>query len=198
MTRSRSSIWRVLMPMANAVTARRRRVGSSRKSAGCRGRDGDRRPEALRERRGLQPLLDLSGVVVDGLPAAPGLLGLAGDGPVTPGEDGGGVADEVRSDSVLMGEALRDAGDRGCEPVDHGAASPSRSTVNPAEPISAHFATEPPTTPESLGLEAGLGGLLLLQQADRQPSQQAQVLAAVARVVAALVFAEHHIQHPVQ
>ena len=38
--------------------------------------------------------LDLAGMLVDGLSAASGLLGLPGDGPVTPGEDGGGVADE--------------------------------------------------------------------------------------------------------
>src|SRR3954466_526010 len=60
---------------------------------GLRGRDGD----LCREYRGfgrLQPPLDLSGMVVDGLPAAPGLAGLASDGAVTAGEDGGGVADE--------------------------------------------------------------------------------------------------------
>jgi len=42
-----------------------------------------------------------------------------------------------------MGEALPGAGDRGCEPVDHGAASPSRQTVNPVGPLSIHSATEP-------------------------------------------------------
>ena len=42
----------------------------------------------------LEPLLDLSGVVVNGLAAATGLLGSAGDGAVTAGEDSGGVADE--------------------------------------------------------------------------------------------------------
>ena len=78
------------MPMAKAVTARRRRVGSSRTAAGAgtgdlgRGRGGGRR---------FQPPLDLAGVLVDGLSAAPGLLGLAGDGPVASREDGGGVAD---------------------------------------------------------------------------------------------------------
>ena len=41
----------------------------------------------------MQPLLDLASVVVDGLSAASRLLGLAGDRPVTSGEDGGGVAD---------------------------------------------------------------------------------------------------------
>ena len=50
---------------------------------------------------------------------------------------------QVRSDSVVKGEVLRGAGDRGSEPVDHGAASPSRQTVNPAELVSDHFATEP-------------------------------------------------------
>ena len=55
-----------------------------------------------------------------------------------------------------------------------------------------------PTTAESLGLEAGVARLLLLQQPDRQPPQQSQVLTAVACVVAALILAEHHIQHPVQ
>src|SRR5438105_251522 len=45
-----------------------------------------------------------------------------------------------------MGEALRETGDRGSEPVDHGVASPStQQTVNPNRPISRHFATEPPT-----------------------------------------------------
>ena len=59
---------------------------------GDRSRDGgfDRRPCGSRR---LQPLLDLAGVVVDGLSAAPGLLGLAGDRPVASGEDSGGVAD---------------------------------------------------------------------------------------------------------
>jgi hypothetical protein len=41
----------------------------------------------------LQPLLDLAGVLIDGLPAATGLLGPVRDGPVASREDGGGVAD---------------------------------------------------------------------------------------------------------
>ena len=72
----------------------------------------------------------------------------------------------VRSDSVLMGEALRVAGDRGSEPVDHGVASPPRQpTVNPTRPFSDHFATEPKRhpLPALLGLAvvamlAGLSG----------------------------------------
>src|SRR4051794_38925667 len=55
-----------------------------------------------------------------------------------------------------------------------------------------------PTTAKPLGLEAGIGGLLLLQQADRELSHQRQVLATVTRMVPALVLAEHHIEHPVQ
>ena len=42
---------------------------------------------------GGEPLLDLAGVLVDGLAAAPGLFGLPGDGAVLTGEDGGGVED---------------------------------------------------------------------------------------------------------
>ena len=58
-----------------------------------RGRGGD--PGRRRWGVGrLQPLLELSGMVVDGLPAAAGLPGLASDSPVTAGEDGGGVADQ--------------------------------------------------------------------------------------------------------
>jgi hypothetical protein len=44
--------------------------------------------------RGLQALLDLSGVVVDGLSAATRLLGPTGDGAVDAGEDGSSVADD--------------------------------------------------------------------------------------------------------
>jgi restriction system protein len=47
-----------------------------------------------------------------------------------------------------MGEALRGAGDRGCEPVDHGAASPSTQPVNSAEPVSVQSATEPSEFPD--------------------------------------------------
>lgn len=63
-----------------------------------------------------------------------------------------------------------------------------------------HFAQEAiiPTTAESLGLETVVGCLLLLQQADRQLPEQSQVLAAVARMVTAVVLTEHDIQHPVQ
>jgi hypothetical protein len=38
-------------------------------------------------------LLELAGVLVDGLTAAPGLLGSLGDGAMPTGEDGGGVED---------------------------------------------------------------------------------------------------------
>ena len=48
----------------------------------------DRRPARSRE-----PLFELVGVLVDGLAAAPGLLGLPGDGAMLTGEDGGGVED---------------------------------------------------------------------------------------------------------
>ena len=41
----------------------------------------------------VEPSLDLAGVLVDGLAAAPGLFGLSGDGAVLTGEDGGGVED---------------------------------------------------------------------------------------------------------
>lgn len=40
-----------------------------------------------------EPLFELAGVLVDGLAAAAGLLGLAGDGAVPTREDGGGVED---------------------------------------------------------------------------------------------------------
>ena len=59
---------------------------------GDRGRDGDFR----RGRNGgprFPPALDLAGMLVDGLSAASGVLGLAGDGAVATDEDGGGVAD---------------------------------------------------------------------------------------------------------
>ena len=52
---------------------------------------GDRRRGRIGR---LEPMLDLAGVVVDGLATASGLLGLASDGTVTAGEDGGGVADD--------------------------------------------------------------------------------------------------------
>lgn len=44
---------------------------------------------------GLQPSLELAGVVIERLPAAVDLLGAAGDRPVRSGEDSGGVADEM-------------------------------------------------------------------------------------------------------
>lgn len=43
--------------------------------------------------RGGAVLLELASVLVDDLPAAPGLLSLAGDGAVAAGEDGGGFED---------------------------------------------------------------------------------------------------------
>src|SRR5512135_884575 len=55
-----------------------------------------------------------------------------------------------------------------------------------------------PTTPQPLGLEARVGCLLLLQQADGQLPQQGQVLTTVACMVPAVVLAKHDIQHPVQ
>jgi hypothetical protein len=67
--------------------------------AGRRLRRGDRLgPRSLlgREigrRLGGEPLFDLVGVLIDGLAAAAGLLGLAGDGAVPTGEDGRGVED---------------------------------------------------------------------------------------------------------
>jgi hypothetical protein len=42
---------------------------------------------------GGEAVLEFVGVLVDGLAAAPGLLGLAGDGAMPTGEDGGGVED---------------------------------------------------------------------------------------------------------
>jgi hypothetical protein len=88
----------------------------------CRGRGGDcgRRRGGV---RGLPPPLDQAGVVVDGLSAASGLPGAAGDRAIGPGEDGGGIEDD------LMGEA-----------------SPSTQTVNPPKPISSPSATEPERT----------------------------------------------------
>src|SRR4051794_24782624 len=53
-----------------------------------------------------------------------------------------------------------------------------------------------PATTQPLGLEARLRGLLLFQQPDGQLPQQRQVLATVAGMMPALVFAEHHIQNP--
>ena len=44
-------------------------------------------------RLGGEPLFEFLGVLVDGLAAASGLLGLPGDGAVLTGEDGGGVED---------------------------------------------------------------------------------------------------------
>ncbi|MBV8576278.1 MAG: IS630 family transposase, partial [Acetobacteraceae bacterium] len=55
-----------------------------------------------------------------------------------------------------------------------------------------------PTTSQPLGLEARVGCLLLLQQADGQFPQQRQVLATVARMVPAVILTKYDIQHPVQ
>jgi hypothetical protein len=63
---------------------------------------GDRRAQPLvldsesvdRLGEGLgEPLLDLLGMLIDGLAAAAGLLGRPGDGAMAAGEDGGGVED---------------------------------------------------------------------------------------------------------
>ena len=44
--------------------------------------------------RRLEALFELASVLIDRLAAAPGLLGLASDGPVSAREDGGRVADD--------------------------------------------------------------------------------------------------------
>jgi hypothetical protein len=67
--------------------------------AGRRLRRGDRPgPRSIRGREigrwlGGEAVFDLVGVPVDSLTAAPGLLGLPGDGAVLTGEDGGGGED---------------------------------------------------------------------------------------------------------
>src|SRR4051812_15418436 len=97
--------------MAKAVTPRRPRGGSAgtggrggagpgqprpgglvEDGGGGRGGDGDFGGGGGGGRR-FRPPFDLAGMLVDGLSAASGLLGLAGDGAVATGEDGGGVAD---------------------------------------------------------------------------------------------------------
>jgi hypothetical protein len=64
---------------------------------GHRRRGDDRGPRSifrgLGRRLVAEPLLELVGVLGDGLTAAAGLLGWAGDGAVPTGEDGGGVED---------------------------------------------------------------------------------------------------------
>src|SRR4051812_48402316 len=67
-----------------------------------------------------------------------------GAGPEAPEKTAAALRTQVRSDSVVMGEALRGAGDLGRDPVHHGAASPTTHTVNLAGFNSTSDTTKPP------------------------------------------------------
>ena len=97
----RSSICRRLKPMAKAVVASSFSLSLSRRMRGPAAGYGAATAPGLDRSSvggsaaGSSPsrCSSFCSVLVDGLAAAPGLLGLAGDGAVLTGEDGGGVED---------------------------------------------------------------------------------------------------------